>query len=55
MTRPAPWDHAANCAAVAISYAEAIGLTPGQWGSLQAYDALRAVNGGTLERDEEEE
>ena len=31
MTRPAPWDHAANCAATSASYAEAIGLKPRQW------------------------
>lgn len=29
--RPAPWDHAANCAAVPDSYVEAIGLKPRQW------------------------
>ena len=33
-TRPAPWDHAANCAATSASYAEAIGLKPRQWESI---------------------
>lgn len=55
MTHPAPWDHASQCAAVTVSYAEAMGWEPLHWGSLQACDALRAVNGDTLERDEEEE
>ena len=27
-TTPAPWDHAANCAAVPASYAEAVGFKP---------------------------
>lgn len=30
-TKPAPWDHAANCAAVPASYAEAMGLKLRQW------------------------
>lgn len=33
-TRPAPWDHAANCAAVPASYAEAMGLKPRHWESI---------------------
>ena len=34
MTRPAPWDHAANCAAVTAAYAEAMGWEPRQWESI---------------------
>lgn len=33
-TKPAPWDHAANCAALPASYAEAMGWEPCQWESI---------------------
>lgn len=33
-TTPAPWDHAANCAAVFASYAEDMGFKPRQWASI---------------------
>lgn len=34
-TTPAPWDHAANCAAVSASYSEAVGFKPRQWENIQ--------------------
>lgn len=34
-TTAAPWDHAANCAAVPACYAEAMGFKPRQWASIQ--------------------
>lgn len=49
MTRPAPWDHAANCAAVPASYAEDMGFTPRQWASIQAR-SLTTVTEDMVER-----
>lgn len=33
-TRPAPWDHAANCAAAPASYAKAMGWEARHWESI---------------------
>lgn len=43
---PAPWDHAANCAAVPASYAEAMGFKPRQWASIQE---VPTVNGAAVQ------
>lgn len=44
-TKPAPWDHAANCAAVPASYAEAVGFKPRRWASIQE---VPTVNGAAV-------
>lgn len=41
-SKPAPWDHAANCAAVSVSYAEAMGWT--REDLERATDAVYEVN-----------
>jgi|GEM_PF-6057477 len=43
---PAPWDHAANCAAVSASYAEAMGFKPRQWASIEE---VPTVNGTAVQ------